>query len=516
MREAGYYTAYKGKFHMGAAGAFDTPDDDATLQTNALEPYGFSDWNAIGEIAGAPLQGYHYDDYIEGEATRWLREKGAEVNAKGQSFFLVVNFVNPHDIMYSDVTDAGDGSQEDTARLELMRSPENAVYKRSYEGVALPAGLHDAVDGPTRVPAHAEYKRAWEKNAGSFAGTDEHWGRFRDFYLNCIQDNDDYVLALLREAADLGLLENTIILMTADHGEMEGDHDLRGKGNSVYERNIHVPLTVYHPEIKGGGRVGRVISHVDLAPTIIGLTCASAKKQAQLGEGLRGTSFAGELFEPSGQEGQALFAFEMLSMVDSNMGAERDESGKVVSVTLDRGKRGFMRGLITPQYKFARYFAPSGRNTPATLDELYGHNDVELYDLESDPETRPAISIFEAIGRMRNGAPAAICEFEPTCGHAGCVEADGSVYASDRLADERHLLGNLLHEDLAVLMERNRPFGTAKLTALAPECLSCEYLRLCFGGCPTKRFALASSGAPINVLCAAYRQLLSHMSTSAN
>ena len=386
MREAGYYTAYKGKFHMGAAGAFDTPDENATLQTNAMEPYGFSDWNAIGEIAGAPLQGYHYDDYIEGEATQWLREKGADMNAKGQSFFLAVNFVNPHDIMYFDVTDADDDSQESTARLELTRSPENAVYKGSYDKVALPAGLHDAVDGPTRVPAHAEYERAWEKNAGSFEGTDEQWGRFRDFYLNCIQDNDGYVLALLREAADLGLLENTIILMTADHGEMEGDHGLRGKGNSVYERNIHVPLTIYHPEVGGGRRIGRVTSHLDLAPTILGLTSAAAEKQAQLGEGLRGTSFAGELFEPSGEEGQALFAFEMLSMIDSNMGAERDESGKVVSVTLDRSKRGFMRGLITPRYKFARYFAPSDRNMPATLDELFAHNDVELYDLESDPD----------------------------------------------------------------------------------------------------------------------------------
>ncbi|MBR2835160.1 MAG: sulfatase-like hydrolase/transferase [Coriobacteriales bacterium] len=386
MRDAGYYTAYKGKFHMGSAGAFDVPDDDTVLQVNGMEPYGFSDWNAIGEIAGAPLQGYHYDDYIEGEATQWLREKGSAVNADGQSFFLAVNFVNPHDIMYFDATDEGDTSQKDSARLTVTRTPGNTVYQKAYPDLGLPAGLRDTLDNEGRIPAHAEYERAWEKNAGSFEGTDEQWARFRDFYLNCIQDNDDYVLELLHEIANLGLFENTIIMMTSDHGEMEGDHGLRGKGNSVYERNIHVPFLVYHPAIPGGNRISRVTSHVDVAPTILGLTNLSADEQATIGEGLRGTSFAGELFEPSDNEGEALFAFEMLSMVDGDMVAERDACGKVVNCSVDLSKRGFMRALITPHYKFARYFAISDRNLPTTVDELYAHNDVELYDLDADPD----------------------------------------------------------------------------------------------------------------------------------
>ena len=184
----------------------------------------------------------------------------------------------------------------------------------------------------------------------------------------------------------------------------------------------------------------------------------------------------------------------------------------------------FLRGLF-PLVQFLPVCdvvtaSGSAHLTDASVDpDEYGSFLCEMYDAWSEdrPEARPVISIFEAIGRMRNGAPAGICEFEPTCGHAGCVETDGSVYACDRLVDERHLLGNVLHEDLAVLMERNRPFGIAKLTGLAPECLSCECLRLCFGGCPTKRFAQASSGVPINVLCAAYRQLFTHISTkSAN
>ncbi|MBR2835159.1 MAG: anaerobic sulfatase maturase [Coriobacteriales bacterium] len=139
-----------------------------------------------------------------------------------------------------------------------------------------------------------------------------------------------------------------------------------------------------------------------------------------------------------------------------------------------------------------------------------------IYDMwtADDPATRPVISTFEAIMRMSRGEPAGICEFEPTCGHAGSVEADGSVYACDRFADKPHILGNLLKTNLETLMEQNRPFGTSKLTNLAPECLDCAYLRLCFGGCPKKRIALAASGSPINALCAAYRQLFSHINSA--
>ena len=154
------------------------------------------------------------------------------------------------------------------------------------------------------------------------------------------------------------------------------------------------------------------------------------------------------------------------------------------------------------------------RVSPSSVDPVaYGTFLCEVYDAwqADDPATRPLISLFEAVGRMRRGEPAGICELEPVCGHAGCVEANGDVYSCDRFVGGAHKLGNLLEEDLGTLMERNRPFGTAKLTTLAPDCLDCEFLRLCFGGCPGKRFARSASGAPINALCTSHRMLLAHM-----
>ena len=66
MREAGYYTAYKGKFHILDEGVFkvrsQNPEDTEQSQPqNDLEVYGFSDWNFEGEMAGSMLEGYHKD-----------------------------------------------------------------------------------------------------------------------------------------------------------------------------------------------------------------------------------------------------------------------------------------------------------------------------------------------------------------------------------------------------------------------------------------------------------------------
>ena len=74
MREAGYYTAYKGKWHIS--------EGDTTL-----EEYGFSDWTE-GDMYGAPLEGYRHDGTIAANACEWLATKGKEVNDSGKSFFL--------------------------------------------------------------------------------------------------------------------------------------------------------------------------------------------------------------------------------------------------------------------------------------------------------------------------------------------------------------------------------------------------------------------------------------------
>ena len=49
-------------------------------------------------------------------------------------------------------------------------------------------------------------------------------------------------------------------------------------------------------------------------------------------------------------------------------------------------KRGFLRGFYDGRYKLARYFGPVKYNRPKNFEDLIANNDVELYDLQTDPD----------------------------------------------------------------------------------------------------------------------------------
>ena len=77
-----------------------------------------------------------------------------------------------------------------------------------------------------------------------------------------------FLSALERE----NLLENTIVVVTADHGEQFGEHGLLDHGNSVYRQLLHVPLVVVHPKsIPAGTVVTTPVTVRDLAATLVDL-----------------------------------------------------------------------------------------------------------------------------------------------------------------------------------------------------------------------------------------------------
>jgi arylsulfatase len=71
----------------------------------------------------------------------------------------------------------------------------------------------------------------------------------------------------------MDLWRDTVVVVTADHGEMGGAHGgLKGKGPFSYEANAHVPLVIAHPAGKAGTATSALTSHLDLLPTFVGLT----------------------------------------------------------------------------------------------------------------------------------------------------------------------------------------------------------------------------------------------------
>ena len=122
--------------------------------------------------------------------------------------------------------------------------------------------------------------------------TSEQTRRGREGYYACVDFVDDCIGDLLNALEDAGLLDNTIVIYTSDHGEMAGLHGLWGK-NVYYDPAIGVPLLIAGPGIRSGDhRVAHPISLMDLYPTTCALT------GLPIPEGLDGVDFSGLLAGP--------------------------------------------------------------------------------------------------------------------------------------------------------------------------------------------------------------------------
>jgi arylsulfatase A-like enzyme len=399
LRKAGYYTAYKGKWHLNKE--FDSKDPDR-LFTSEMDKLGFSDFYGPGDIIGHTLGGYQFDHLISGSAVTWLRRNGRPLSDDGKPWCLFVSLVNPHDIMYFNTDLPGQDVQENhNLMMHAARKPAHPIYNATWNE-PLPGNLYEPLDAPGRPKAHGEFMKAWNHVLGAVPPEDDRWRRFSDYYINCCRSVDQQVARIFQELEDLGLAEDTIIIYTTDHGEMAGSHGLRGKGPFAYEETLHLPFYMVHPDVKGGQDCRALTSHIDVAPTLLSLAGVAPGAVEELAGGtkLPGKDLSGLLTDPGAAGKHAvrdsvLFTYSGLALNDAEIierNAKAKAAGKNTLVELarqryapDLKKRGSLRTVFDGRYKYTRYFAPIEHNTPTTLEQIYKFNDVELFDLEKDP-----------------------------------------------------------------------------------------------------------------------------------
>ena len=397
LRKAGYYTAYKGKWHLNKD--FDT-QEPTRLFTSEMDAYGFSDYVNPGDIIGHTLGGYHFDQLIASSAVTWLRRVGQPLTNEGKPWSLFVSLVNPHDVMYFN-TDAPGQKVQDTGKLlrHAAAAPDHELYKATWDLPVAPT-LREPMDAPGRPKAHGEFVKVWDHVLGHIPLEEERWRRFNDFYLNSIRTMDLQLANLLHELDALGLADRTIVVFTSDHGELAGAHGLHGKGPFAYEEGIHVPLMISHPDVKGGQTTKAVSSHIDIVPTLLSMAGAAGRAGELAGRELPGKDLTPILGNPGpaavhAARPGALFTYSALACNDAGLFAVAGEAiaaGKSPREEMQKAgyqpdlkKRGSVRTVFDGRYKFSRYFAPVDRNRPGNLDELYKANDVELFDLQTDP-----------------------------------------------------------------------------------------------------------------------------------
>ncbi len=399
MRDAGYYSTYQGKWHLHKRfHEHFPPGKPLQLIGHAqMHKYGFADFTGIGDAVGMTLGGYHTDQFVTATAQTWLRRKGKPFNDKGQPWFLALNLVNPHDVMFYDTDKPGQKVQGDPKPfMPIARNPKDKIYEKKWD-VPLSPSRKQAWDDPGRPKAHYEYQKSKGLLTGVIPNEDHRWRKLQNYYFNCISDNDRSVDIILTELDNLGLMDDTIIIFTADHGELCGAHGMSGKGATAFREQNHVSFIVYHPDIPGGNKCRAVTSHLDLVPTILSMTGAESKQRPEVIDRLHGHDVSPLLENPQGASFDAirdgaLYSYSMWSYMDANWLKKIVDavvSGKkITNDTMprpDATKRSAIRSVYDGRYKYSRYFSITDHNRPSTVEQILNVNDVELFDLENDP-----------------------------------------------------------------------------------------------------------------------------------
>jgi choline-sulfatase len=290
LRAAGYATALAGKMHFVGpdqlhgfeerltpdvypAGLDWTPDWRAPL-SERLPWYHTMESVVSPGVSAASMQ-VDYDDEVRFHAVRALFDHARK--RPGEPFFLVASFTSPHD------------PWELPGRYWDRYDPDDIPLP------AVPAIPYEEAD---------PHSRRLRDMCGTDAAalSDEQIRRARHAYFAAISYVDERIGEVLGALREAGLEDDTVVVFTADHGEMLGERGLWFK-MAFFEDSARVPLVVRGPAelVRPGARVAAPVSQLDIAPTLLEL-CGVASDEALAA--IDGASLAGVLREEGGGEGE--------------------------------------------------------------------------------------------------------------------------------------------------------------------------------------------------------------------
>jgi arylsulfatase A-like enzyme len=157
---------------------------------------------------------------------------------KDKRFFLYVHTIDPH-VPY-----------DPPAEYLTMYEPE------AYGGKIRPRDTPDLLEKAKRVPPKVTFDEVDRKHLEAL-------------YDGEISYHDHYLGVFIDRLKKLGIYDQVVIVVTADHGEEFFDHGSYGHGHSVYQELLHVPFIVRWPGTVGPQRVSSTVSTADVSPTIL-------------------------------------------------------------------------------------------------------------------------------------------------------------------------------------------------------------------------------------------------------
>ena len=248
LRNAGYYTALVGKWHLMA------------------EPSGFDYWNIL------PGQGRYMDpDFVEmgqqkvcpGYATDIITDLALYAlrdRPRDKPFCLLYHHKAPHDPWLTD--------DKHAHLFEKQEIPEPPNLFDDF------AGRPEALKASTQYigaekPGHTFYPKETGHIEDPVQRRKAQYRIYMKSYLRCVASIDDNVGRVLDYLDKEGLADNTIVIYTSDQGFFLGEHGWYDK-RFMHEESLRMPFVVRYPHvIRPGATDKHMILNIDFAPTLL-------------------------------------------------------------------------------------------------------------------------------------------------------------------------------------------------------------------------------------------------------
>jgi arylsulfatase A-like enzyme len=275
LQQAGYRTAFLGKWHMG---------NDPTPRP------GFDYWVSFpGQ--GRSINPELFEDgrlhLVPGYTTDLLTDRAVAFieRESGGPFMLYL----AHKAIHPDITQLNDGSVDPSTPEQYVPAPR---HRGRYEGKIFPrrgnvvATLAQLDQQPALRNALALLDTTPDPGAGArIAGgdsvpvfTDESIQRRAEMLL-AVDEGLGRIMAALEGR---GILDQTAVILTSDNGFFFGEHALTTERRLPYEESIRNPVMIRYPAlVAAGSRPAALVSSVDIAPTVLDLAGAPIGPQVQ-------------------------------------------------------------------------------------------------------------------------------------------------------------------------------------------------------------------------------------------
>ncbi len=274
LRTMGYATCLSGKMHFVGPDQLHGFEERVTTDVYPSDYAWTPDWENHDERidkwyhnmesvteagVGAATFQLDYDDEVAFFAKRKIFDYARE---QAGPFCLVASFIHPHDpyVARQEFWELYDSAEIPSPKTTIPYADQDPFSQR----------LMDGIEATTKPATDAEIRNA---KHGYFANTS---------YF------DSKVGELVQALKDAQLYDNTIIIVTSDHGDMLGERSLWYKMN-FFEHSARVPLVMSGPGIVTGA-VDNACSLVDLLPTMLDIAGSDGRPQPALGQLIDGRS----------------------------------------------------------------------------------------------------------------------------------------------------------------------------------------------------------------------------------